>query len=365
MKIRYALPDDAAACNAFHNAHYGLKRTDDQWAWEFVRPTHSGDLPHVLVIEDGEVVGTQAFIPIPFIDEAGTFMTAKSEETLVAAKMRGKSLFGRMYELLFKYAVDHDYKSIWGFTPAEQAFRKQGFQIPASTRQLFLAISPGSLQEAAQARDQAVSGLRKLALLGFGAVLSVWARLLGLGAARLRFREELIDLEDAALFEHGYSKRFVEAWGGATILRDCEYMQWRIFENPYRRAKVAAVVADGILLGHVAFVVGDDGTGYLVDIMAAHPAGKDQDARIAGILIAEAITRLRRMGASCIRGWTLNEHPFDQLVRRVAIRQGFLFLKRGNAVVFQTAFQPEPRRTSHDDFANWYVTRLFTEGTNG
>lgn len=365
MKIRYALPDDADACNAFHNAHYGLTRTDEQWAWEFVRPTPGGELPYVMVVDDGEVVGSQAFIPIRFIDEAGTFMTAKSEETLVAAKMRGKSVFGRMYELLFQYAVDHDYKSIWGFTPAEQAFRKQGFQIPGSTRQLFLAINPGSLQEAAKAKDPTVSGLRNLALLGFGAALSIWGRLSGLGPARLRSGEKMIDLEDAALFEHGYSRRFVEAWGGTTILRDCEFMQWRIFENPYRRATVSAVVADGILLGHVAFVVGDDGAGYLVDIMAAHPAGKDEDARIASILIAEAITRLRRMGASCIRGWTLNEHPFDQLVRRVAIRQGFLFLKRGNAVVVHTAFQPNPRRTSHDDFANWYVTRLFTEGTNG
>ncbi|MBT9490425.1 MAG: hypothetical protein IV093_23200, partial [Rubrivivax sp.] len=126
--------------------------------------------------------------------------------TLVSAKMRGKSVFGRMYERLFQYAVDHDYKSIWGFTPAEQAFRKQGFQIPGSTRQLFFAISPGSLQEAAKARDQAGSSLRKLALFGVGGALSIWGRLSGLGAARLRAGEVMIDLEDAALFERGYSR---------------------------------------------------------------------------------------------------------------------------------------------------------------
>lgn len=366
MQIRYAVPSDARACNAFYNGHYGLNRTDEQWVWEFVRPTKEGDLPYVLVIDQGEVVGSQAFIPIRLIDEAGTFMTAKSEETLVSPRMRGKSLFGRMYEELFKFASDRDYKSIWGFTPAEQAFSKAGFQIPGRTGQLFLALAPGSLAKTAEAQGQAVLGLRKIGLAAAGAALSIWSRLCGLGAApRLQSGEEMANLEDASLFNEAYSRRFIDAWGGTTILRDREFMQWRIFDNPYRRANVAAVLSHGVLAGHVAFVIGDDGTGYLVDIMAAHPQGRDHDGRITEALVAEAIRRLKRMGATCIRAWTLNEHPFDRVVRRAAARHGFLVLSRGNAVVFHTAFQPNHRGTSHDDFSNWYVTRLFTEGASG
>lgn len=366
MQIRYAVPGDGPACNAFYNGHYGLERTDEQWRWEFVLPTRDGELPYALMIDEGEVVGSQAFIPIRFIDEAGSFMTAKSEETLVSARMRGKSVFGRMYDRLFQYAVDHDFKSIWGFTPAEAAFSKLGFQIPGRTGQLFLAIKPRALSEAVSAQGQAVAGIPKIGLNAAGAVLSIWSRLCGLGAApRLRSDEHMMNLEDASLFDEAYCRRFIDAWGGTTILRDREYMQWRIFENPYRRANVVAVVTDGQLMGHVAFAIGDDGTGYLVDVMAAKKQGSAESARMVRALVGEAIRRLKRMGATCVRSWTVNDHPFDQVVRKAAVRLGFVVLKRGNAVVFHTAFQPALRNTSHDDFGNWYVTRLFTEGASG
>lgn len=365
MEIRYATAADAIECNNFHNEHYGTERTLEQWMWEFSTPTTSGDLPLVVAVADGEIVGTQGYIPVRFIDERGPFLTAKSEETLISTKMRGKSLLRDLYEPLFEHARTRDCMSIWGFTPAEAAFRRLGFDIPAQTGQLFQAISPSSLLDLAGS-DGGRSPFRARAIEAAGVALALWSRLAAMSATgRLASDERLVTLDDAGLFDEAYNRRFITNWSGATILRDRDYMQWRVFENPYLRANVVAIVREGALQGHIAFALGEDGTGYLVDVMAASGGGRENDARLASILLAEAIRRLKRLGATCIRGWTLNDHPFDRLVRRAAVKLGFVVVRRGSAVVFNTRFQPQPRGTSHDEFSNWYVTRLFMEGVTG
>lgn len=365
MQIRNAIPSDEAICNRFYNEHYDRRRTAEQWRWEFVEPTKAGPLPFVVAVDEGEIVGTQAYIPVRFIDEAGVFLTAKSEETLVSSKMRGKNVFGKMYDQLFQVARDNACMSIWGFTPADRAFRKLQFDIPAATGQLLLVLAPQSLAQVANAQGDGGSGGRRLGLRLAGLILSVWSKLAAFGSDALAADERLTDLQDAHLFDEQYSRRFIDAWGGTTILRDHEYMQWRIFDNPYRQANVVGIVRDNILVGHVALAVDEEGAGYLVDLIAAHPLGKQDDARIVRLLIAEAVQRLAHIGASCVRGWTLNDHPFDILVRRAALCRGFIVIRRGSWVVYQTRFQTRSRGTSHDDFGNWYVTRLFTEGTTG
>jgi GNAT superfamily N-acetyltransferase len=366
MEIRFAVPDDAPACNGFYNDYYGTDRTGAQWRWEFVTPTGAGGLPFVVAWDADEVVGTQAFIPIRFIDKKGIFLTAKSEETLVSPKMRGRQLFPKMYEPLFQYAKERDFKSIWGFTPAEKAFRKVGFDVPGHTKQLFLSSGPSSLSAVANRQSQATTFGRRFVLSVAGLGLSAWALLCSAGAKpRLEVGERMCNLEDAALFEMTFSQQFIESWGGSTIVRDREYMTWRLFQNPHRRANVVAVVKDDLLLGYVAFALGDDSAGYLIDVMAAHPSGRREDERITQWLISEAVQRLKRMGANGVRGWTFNNHPYDALVRRVARRRGFVVINRGSAVVLHTRCSEVTRGPSHDDFSNWYVTRVYTEGVNG
>ena len=69
------------------------------------------------------------------------------------------------------------------------------------------------------------------------------------------------------------------------------------------------------------------------------------------------------MGAIAIRGWHVNDHPFAELVMRVARSVGFHHVRRGQSVVVRAA---DPKATSmSQNFAEWYVTRIFMEGTVG
>lgn len=369
MEVRLASPLDVDRCNALHNLYYKAGRTVKQWTWEFVSPNREGPLPFCIAIEHGEVVGTQALIPVPFIDEQGTFMTAKSEETLVSPTMRGRNLLASLYAPLFEMARDRHFASIWGFTPASRAFSKLGFAVPARTRQLFLMLEPTALLGEAERVDRNHIGNSKLFSHAISVALTGWRYVCAAAGCwrkvHLMADEELCSLEDAEPFDTAFTERFVQRWGGATILRSRDYMAWRVFENPYRRPVVLALMYRGQLAAYVAFCVGDDRAGYLVDLIAAHPLGRDHDERALHVLFRACVHRLKRMGAKFIRGWSVNDHKFDVVVRRVAGWHGFVLVNKGHDAVFMTSHAQVQRGSSHDDFSNWYVTRLFTEGVTG
>jgi GNAT superfamily N-acetyltransferase len=369
INITVASASDGWRCNSFHNDHYGGARSLEQWRWEFVDPSENDAIPFCVATRNGTIVGTQALIPVPFIDERGVFLTAKSEETLVSPDMRGRDLLAALYQPLFKFAADRGYQSIWGFTPAARAFRKIGFETPGCTRQLFLSLEPAALAEAVIKSDAESRALSAGSARLVGVALWGWRKLCaGLArvrAPRLTAPDELRTLGDAELFDASLMERFVHRYGGATILRNREYMEWRVFRNPYRRAVVLAVLHKARLAGYLAFSIGDDRTGYLVDVVVAHPLGVTRDLRTLHVLLDAGIHRLARMGAKCIRGWSVTDHRFDVLVRKVARHHGFVLIRRGHDVVFTTNHLPHRRGTSHDDFRNWYVTRLFSEGTSG
>lgn len=366
MDLRLATHKDASLCNVFYNSTYGKARTIEQWEWEFVSPNPDKPLPYVMAFDGEDLVGTQAYIPVPFIDERGTFLTAKSEETLVSPRMRGMNVFPLMYEHLFDIANDQGMKSIWGFTPATKAFTRLKFTTPEQTKLLILANSWNGLPSLVAKRPGWRDAYRRFGLGLSSVVLAAWGRARGtMTRGTLRPQEALVTLENAATFSRPYSERFIATWGGATIFRDEAYMQWRIFDNPYLRATIMGVVADGQLVGHVAFVVDGDAVGHVIDIMAAHPDGRTEDKRLTKVLLASAVRRLRSEGANIIRAFSINDHPYDALVTALASEFGFIRLSRGSAVVFHTDFQNEKRGSSHDDFSNWFVTLLFTEGQLG
>ena len=365
MDIRLATIRDGPLCNSFHNRVYECNRTDNQWRWEFTyRMSGKDELPFVHAIVDSKVVGTQALIPVRFIDKDGVFWTAKSEETLVDPSMRGEKLFARMYELAFDFARNGEYKSIWGFTPAERAFTSIGFDIPAYTKQIVCVLGVGGMSTITKGRISFPGVFRVLLPLLDSAML-LWSLLLRIMTGWTRKRIHIVTLDDPEAINDRLSKDFISSYGGTTILRDSTYLQWRFFENPFCKATVLAAVVNGEISGYLAFSVDAGGGGYIIDVMAAnsaHDIGVDR-AVVRG-LILEALRRMRRMGATAVRGWTLNDHKFDKLIRRVCYQAGFVKVARGNAVVLHTHFGQSPRE-GHDDFSTWYVTRAFTEGTHG
>jgi hypothetical protein len=163
------------------------------------------------------------------------------------------------------------------------------------------------------------------------------------------------------------SRSFAVRWSRVTIFRDAAYYRWRLRDNPYTPSNLLGAYAGDRLVGIVAFVLNRSGIGFIVDLISCSgPGAADEalDLIITDMLLLEASKRLRTMGASCVRAWSVSDHPFDRLVREVANKQGFFHLRRGHGVVRYTRDATD-RVGLLNDIQQWYVTRLYTEGTDG
>jgi hypothetical protein len=359
---------DEAACNDFHNRIHGEHRSMSQWRWEFMDNTFDRTpIPFVCAKDGDRIVGTQAFIPIRMIDREGVFWTAKSEATLVDPDYRGQHIFEKMYEVLFHYAEEHEFAYIWGFTPAIKAFTRLQFEIPGETQQLYLPYSARSVTPMIRKLPSSGPGdtrdRLKAAALG---VVTTAARILSSTRFALTRHAPPSGLDIRIMEEPderagALCDRFINQWGGTTIYRDSQYLRWRLFENPYVKSVVKGIYDGDDLLGWVAFTLGDDGLGYLVDILASCDPSRYPPGRLVRSLLLEAILGTRNMGATGLRGWRVNQHPFDRMVCREARKVGFYHIKRGHSVVLFTC--PAGRgRPGGGKFDDWFVSRIYTEG---
>jgi GNAT superfamily N-acetyltransferase len=371
MEIRFVAQGEEESCNDLHNRIYRQNRTIRQWTWAFAANNYRTEqIPYVVLVENGAIVGTQAFIPIRMVDEAGVYWTAKSEGTLLDPAYRGRQLFEKMYTILFDYAKEHQFATVWGFTRAVKALTAIGFDVPGKTKQIFLPFSSRSVQvlmseawhdpETTATRKLKVSALRISCLLA----QSISAMKIVLCRQRVSSGLDLRTWDKPDQQAGDLCSRFVQKWGGTTIYRDAEYLQWRLFDNPYVKSIVRAIYDRDQLLGWTAFTLGDDGMGYLVDLMVACDSIRYGTDDLVRTLLLEAVIGTRNMGAVGIRGWRVNNHPFDKLVCRVARRVGFYHVDRGYSVVLYDC-EAGRRRASYQRFDDWHVSRIFTEGVLG
>ena len=372
VQIRLITKIDFKNCNDFYNRIYGKRRTYKQWEWEFINNNYKPDeIPFVVVDDNGRIAGTQAFIPVRMIDQNGIYWTAKSEETLVDPDYRGNQLFEKMYKLLFDYAKDHKFKSIWGFTPATKAFKRLDFAIPGKTTQIFFPFSvrsvPSLIGKLDPKGDKATLMKIKSAVYKMGCGLARIRSNLKFG---LNKKMSLNDIEirtlDSAPKESGQlCEEFIKKWGGNTIYRDEEYLNWRIFNNPYIKANFRVVYYNNKLIGWIAFGLGDDGMGYLIDVIIGNTDNiKYTQNDIVKILLTDALIKVRNMGATGFRGWRVNNHPFDKMICQVAGKLGFYHFKKGSTVVLHT-LNIRDNDFTQKLFDEMYISRIFTEGVFG
>lgn len=368
MEIRFVQSGEEAACNDFHNRLHQDHRQISHWRWEFVengfdRPP----IPFVLAKDGDRIVGTQAFIPIRMIDRDGVFFTAKSEATLVDPDYRGQQLFEKMYDLLFQYAEEEQLAYIWGFTPAIKAFTRLQFDTPGETAQIYLPFSSRSVTSMSKKIAGAESGgmpggLKRFAIRGGAAIASTLSALrLSLTSRSLSPGITIRAMETPDPQAGACCERFIKQFGGTTIYRDASYLEWRLFRNPFVRSVVKGIYEGETLLGWVAYTLGDDGMGYLVDLLVACDPARHQPSKLVRLLLREAIIGTRSMGATGIRGWQVNQHPFDQLVLRESRKVGFYHVKRGHFAVIRSSSAGKGR-TGNQNFNDWYISRIFTEG---
>ena len=371
MEVRYIAPGEEEICNNFHNKWFKRNRSIAQWKWEFIpRIFTRPPTPFAVAVDNGNIIGTQAFIPIRMIDKDGIHWTAKSEETLVDPAYRGKGLSPKMYSLLFEYAREQEIAYVWGFTTAVKALTPSNFEFPFNTSQLFMPFSirsiPAMMTKNVYGKKEKFRDKFKVATIQSACVVAEAASALKVASLKKRshwdFDIRVMTRPDDQSGE--LCSRFIKKWGGTTIYRDAPYLQWRLFDNPYAKSIVKGIYDKDELLGWVAYTIGDDGMGSIVDLLAPCDSSQFAANDLIKAMLLEAIVGTQNMGATGVRGWRVNNYGFDKLINAVARDIGFYHIKRGSTFVLYTSDWGK-RRISYSKFDDWYISRIYTDGTLG
>lgn len=368
MDIRFINKDEYEISNDFYNQTYKKNRSMKQWAWEF-STLRKENIPFAVVNIENKILGTQALMPIQLIDSEGVFLSAKSEETLLHPTLRGKNAFKSMYDLLFDYAEKNDIEVIWGFTHATKAFKRVGFEVPCSTSQYFFPLS-SKVSNMISSKVGETSSSKKIVMnVGIGLAKNLSKFKFALhknNSTRSKFRIEVANEppEEASQL----CKDFIANWGGVTIYRDFDYLNWRVYNNPYVKPILKTIYFDSKLIGWIVYSVGHDYMGYILDIIVASPDNnKNLEEEAVEALMANAVSSIITTGAVGIRGWSVGNHPFNNLVVKSAKNLGFYFIQKGEHMVlhFSGSENSTHKHTSIKNVDSWYVTRIFTEGIDG
>ena len=364
--FKRAKHQDAERCNAFYNRIYEIDRPVAGWHWEFSEHTPSDTrLPFILIERAQTVVGTQAYIPIEMIDKDGAFPTGKSEETLVDPSMRGKQMFKRLYEHLFEVAQEEKIHGLWGFTPAGKAFRKIGFDTPATVTQLFKPLSADFVSHMRLAGAQATGASTSMRWKLTGVLA------LGVSCVRRPFkRDPLVDvteLSESPDWVDELSEAFVTQWGGVSLHRTRKYCDWRFFRNPYTQCRFWAVHEENIPVGFAVTAM-HASVLYVVDIVLTSKTANGAYQRATPHLVATVLQSLETIAkssqASGIRAWHGSDHPFALIILKSAKRLGWFHYRKGNEIVLWRNKVLALNRLPADP-NQYYITRAFTEGHMG
>ncbi|MEP6738465.1 MAG: GNAT family N-acetyltransferase [Chryseolinea sp.] len=350
IEVRLMQRHESSMANAFFNSIYKTARSQADFDWEFVNGP-CGPAIYIIAIDNAvkdflKVVGIQCAIPIKFTDAAGnTFLTAKSEDTLVDPFYRGQKIFERMYDLLFVECKNAGIKCIWGFTPAKKAFERIGFEIPFQAHQALMVFNPFTAFGYLSKLNAANKFVDRIKIAG----LSMMSWMKPVGSGRIaKVKMEKVSITESkqitlAALKHQARYYYLDMTSA--------YLRWRLELNPFQNSyetfhffiddKFAAdvIINRRSSLGYIEQIIFDDGL----------DAESKKQILLMIVDMMKKDTALVRMLCFDINNALAEQ---EELFKKC----GFIVLNRGAHFVWKSFVEGEidPRML--------FLSRLFTQG---
>lgn len=329
IKTRFLEERDIQAVNDLHNRLYNDNRTESQFRWEFFNAP-AGKAIYIVAedIDNKKIVGTQCAIPIILKGFKGrTFLTAKSEDTLVDPDYRGMQIFEKMYDMLFQACRNNGINYIWGFTSAMKPFKKIGFDLPFSHGQSLLVnkVMPAydylsKLNPSNTKKDK--FKIYALCLLSKARAMNPfsWAfeKTNAVKDISSTVSKDLNAMIDTILDEHEKYFTFDETHS---------YIDWRINQNPYHDQVFSVdFTIDGELRANIIFNHHTNGVWYLIQALFDENL---TDPEKTTFLSGAVKSLLKSKSPALIRVWNFNSNKVNEQEIKILKKAGFFFLSRG------------------------------------
>jgi hypothetical protein len=346
--IRALKEGEESLANDFFNRIYSSDRSLTHFRWEFLEGPF-GKAIYVIAIDDEftdetKVVGIQCAIPMEILHPSGRkVLTAKSEDTLVDPAYRGKKIFERMYQLLFEECKNAGIKYIWGFTPAEKAFSRLGFDVPFKTQQALKVFGIASAYAHLSKLNPENKTIQKLKILGL-CVLS-WAKQLVSFSGTKGY-----SVETAAFRElNKYFSEFLREYSVYNLNFTDSFVKWRLQDNPYKNSYSHLLIRKDRKFIASVVVNKRSGVSYIEQLCA--------ETTETEVAIAVASNFLKKQGAPFVRVLCFDHNDVVKNINAALEKAGFTTLARGNYFVWKDLFETKEIKPEE-----LFLTRLFTQG---
>lgn len=347
VTVRLLQESEKQLANNFFNEIYKTERPLKNFEWEFFEGPF-GKAIYVVAIDESitehtKIVGIQCAIPIEMISTQGNVvLTAKSEDTLVDPAYRGQKIFERMYDLLFDACRKAGIKYIWGFTPANKAFERLGFEIPFKAEQALLVFKPVSAFNYLKKLNTQNKVKDKLSILG----LSVLSWLKGLKtnfASAVSLKETPIQARDL-LFKQTYGEQTC-----FTLHETESYLNWRLHKNPFQNKYKNYQTTDPDRTFDALINFRKD-VAYIEQIISKPGASITPE-------LASLIKVFKKQGAPLVRAFCFSSNDILKQQGSSLTKAGFTYLARGSYFVWKSL--DDKNEISANQLL---INRLFTQG---
>ncbi len=300
---------------------------------------------------DGEIAGTQAAIPYYLITGSGEkILSAKSEDTLVSPKHRGKQIFEKMYAFLFEACKKQNIRLLWGFTYAEKPFKKLGFQIPykACMGIMVRDVNRANLYFGSLSHKRNLK--EKLGIY----VLSVLSKCKALFKLRLTGGQFTLTAGTVELSGPGHNYLHSKTQFG--LLLDSAFLNYRIHNNPYQaRYNTLSYYQNNLLKISMTYSVSKNQVCYIIHLYLS----PDTQANALKQFIKSSLNVQEINSSKVIRFWGFRHNTQNQKEVEFLSACGFTFINKGISVVWKTL---DDTLKVHPE--NFVLSRMASQGTD-
>lgn len=300
-EVRFSTRSDIRRINTAYNdacvrpeagAKGYVKRSESQWSWEFDRLS-TGNPPYVIAECGDQLIGTEAYIQIPMMQDGVRIATGKDEDTLVHPDHRGRGVLDAMYQVLLERASQENIVMLWGFTSSA---------IRSLLRNQFVSLGPFEAMRLSLANQKRVLAVARAGLHSACAV------------------EELAASDERC---DSFSQAFSREVSGLTLDLSAGFLEWRVFRNPFRSYQVIAATLDKQIVGMVILKFESDGrVGFISDLAAVDSPALSRQVTLTRLLdTAMMIFAERRFQFVEVRPSGM--HPYNIMLRNLLSKRGF------------------------------------------
>jgi len=355
IEVREATTFDMEGVAELHNENYGHEKTSQHWIWEY--QTHHPALAVFTVMTDnGQIVGTQGMIPIYLRLRGETFLSGKSESSLLDRKYRGGTAFQELYAFAMSLCKARGMKCIWGLTTAASVWRNKllfsVYEDAVYTSSSVLNLLP-ALSEIRGMKQSTVRRVRAHLLASLGYFYGSARRSLrGKSVGKRQFTIEH-DLRSSHDVDHLYQR--LTAFQHPDLIyiwQDEEYRRWRMSSNPNARYMTLFLYEDNTLQSYCYVNMAKRSVAYLTDLTFA-------DDEAGSYLLQAVLHRLHGEGIATVSFLGNLKNPLVASVFDVLGRFGFI-KKRSPLAIVMKNISCGCAETMYDA-RNWYLNGLWTE----